>query len=176
MKKLIIYSSGGLANRLFPLASGIDLANAMGRELYVYWPLDFRCGGDFNDFYEDKIKFIEEDFLNSLPKDNTEVFCRFQASVENDFHIYKRSFLFNAQREGNLKIGEPTALSDVENIIYCTNDFLTNHNIDRAVEVLRRFKIKKDIVCDADLIAQELGINRSTLGVHLRGTDRKSVV
>ena len=170
MKKLICYATGGLGNRIFPIASFIEFAKKSNRELYVYWPLDFRCGGHFSDLYSDKLTFVDNDFLNSLPKQDTQVFCRFEDSVSNDYNVYKRRFLWDAKDIG-IVIGEPSLENETENIVCCTNTFLSAISQEDNEAAVKKLQIKEDIVKDADGIASTLGLSKNILGVHLRGTD-----
>ena len=47
MKKIICYCSGGLGNRLKPIASCWAIANLTGRELVVVWEPTLRCMAPF---------------------------------------------------------------------------------------------------------------------------------
>ena len=40
MKNLILYVTGGLSNRIIPMASCIEYAKITNRKMFVYWPVD----------------------------------------------------------------------------------------------------------------------------------------
>jgi len=170
-KKLICYVTGGLGNRVLPLSSLRLFAELTNRQLYLYWPLDFRCGGHFSEFYDDEIISVDESFLRALPPETTEVFCRFGDGVDNDYRVYHRSFLWDARAAGRLQMIDPSFDNEVENIICCTNTFLTNIPQEMNEFSLRNLHIKKDILQEAEQISQQLGLDKKVLGVHLRGTD-----
>jgi len=171
MRRLICYVTGGLGNRVLPLASFIEFAKRSDRELFVYWPLDFRCGAHFSELYSDELLFVDDSFLAALPVINTQIFCRFDDGVTNDYTIYNRNYLWNARAGGRLVIGEPTVDNEVENLVCCTNTFLSCIPEKDCEEAVRKLQIKRDIIEDANKIALSLGLNKNILGVHLRGTD-----
>jgi hypothetical protein len=171
MNKLICYVTGGLGNRILPIASFMEFAKKTNRELYIYWPLDFRCKGSFSDYYSDKLTFVDDNFLWSLPVENTQVLCLFPDGVSNDYLIYDRTFLWKSREAGNLIYGEPTLDNKVENVVCCTNTFLSAISQEDNEAALKNLQIKEDIIKDADDIAATLGLSKNILGIHLRGTD-----
>ena len=120
MKSIICYATGGLANRVFPLASIKRYAELTNRKFLLYWPLDFRCEANFSSLYSNKIDVIDESYLHSLSFNTTKVFSSFMDTAYNDLNIYGRSFLSYK----NIVIGEPDLNETADTIICCSNTFL----------------------------------------------------
>jgi len=167
MKKFICYLTGGLGNRIIPLGSMKEYARMTGRKLFLYWPLDFRCGGRFSSLYSEDIPEVDEDFLFNLPKESTRVFCRFPDGASNDLNIYGRKFLNSWGTIG----GEPSLDDNTENIVCCTNTFLSCIPREQSIETLKGLQIKESILEKAEKIASTLKLDKSFLGIHMRGTD-----
>ena len=125
MKKLIIYCTGGLGNRMFPVTSGLVLAEQSQRELCLYWPKDRICSMGFDELYDNKVRVVDEDFLNSLDDSTTQYHAKYQASVINDHSIYGRNFLNNKLSQGKVEVGSIVdAFSDADTILISDNNFL----------------------------------------------------
>jgi len=171
MKKLIIYTSGGLSNRVFPIASAIEFAKKTERELFVFWPIDRSCGAEFNHLYKDKLNFIGVDFLNSLEDQKTSYVSKFQDTVINDGNFYGRPFLISKLNKGLIKIGEISDDNESENIVYASNTFMENLSKEQNERSLKSLTIVEDCQQLIESLTNELGINRDVIGVHARGTD-----
>jgi hypothetical protein len=168
VKKLIIYCTGGLGNRMFPVSSGLILAEQSQRELCLYWPKDRICSMGFEELYDNNIRIVDENFLNSLDDTQTEYHAKYQASVFNDHSIYGRHFLNNKLSQGSVRVGSIVdVFSDVENILVSDNNFMDVSHQSRVKD----FNFKSTFMGKADKISHELGINTSIMGVHARGTD-----
>jgi hypothetical protein len=53
-RTLIVFSGGGLSNRIRVLISGIVLAEAMGREFAMLWQANHHCGAAFDVLFQNK--------------------------------------------------------------------------------------------------------------------------
>jgi hypothetical protein len=174
MKKLIIYCTGGLTNRVFPIASGINLARITGRELYVYWPLDNRCLANFNDLYDYDLKFVGETFLSGLDVSNSEFHSEYQASVQNDYTMYNRTFLHDKMLGGKLHINNLNIINnESENILLVTNNFIKCVTENENRKSLVEMTFKKELLELSNKYIIENGIDKNTIGAHIRGTDLK---
>lgn len=171
MKKIIIYCSGGLSNRIFPVASGIEFAKMTGRELFIYWPVDRICTAKFNELYKDKLNVIDEDFLNSLNDQETEYHSRYIESVDNDYNLYHRSFFKNKLNSGKVRINEIVKDSDVTNICFYSNTFMRIIPNKLSEKNLRNLEIVDDCKQSIENFTKELGLNKNIIGAHVRGTD-----
>jgi hypothetical protein len=172
MKKLICYTGGGLCNRILPLASFIEFSKITNRELFLYWPVDRICSGEFNNFFENNIPTVNEEFLNSLTSENTEFYCTRADSISNEVSIYNRNFLSNKATDQTLLVNqEPSIHSNYTNIVACTPLFLNCISPEKNKKAVQQLVIKKNIKEEANRIAIKLGLSKNIIGAHLRGAD-----
>jgi hypothetical protein len=172
MKKLIIYTTGGLSNRVLPIISAITLAKRYNRELLIYWPTDRACLCHFNDLYDTEFKFIDDIFLNTLNDSMIEYHVKYEASIVNDNKIYGRTFLFNKHNENKVNLDHTIDFGCDSDIMIMDNNFIhgsTTH--EENVTELQNLKFKKSLVDEANKIGDSLGLDDSVVGIHARGTD-----
>ncbi len=68
MKRLVCYCSGGLANRVRPLAAYRALAERLGRQFSFIWHPDVTCGARFDAFFrDDSLRELEDGEACALP-------------------------------------------------------------------------------------------------------------
>lgn len=171
MKKIIIYTSGGLSNRVFSIASGIEFSRITNRELFIYWPIDRAMPANFSDLYKDKLNFIGEDFLNSLNDSVTEYHSKFLDTVENDYNFFGRTFLRNKYQQGRIIIGDIVNESNVENICLASNTFMEIIPIEISKHNLRKLNIVDDCAYIIEEFIKNNKLDKKVIGVHARGTD-----
>jgi len=174
MKKLIIYTCGGISNRIFPIVSGIEFAKMTNRELYVYWPVDRACPAKFHDLYKTPLNIVEEDFLNDLNDKSTEYHSKYMDSIENDFVFFQRSYLMDKFKRNLLSIGSTIRDTNSENILFVSNNFLEIIPKQINEKKLKELKIADDCNTIVENFIKQEGINSNTIGIHIRGTDFKS--
>jgi len=172
MKKIILYVTGGLSNRVFPLASVLEFTKITNRELFVYWPIDNRCGANFKDLYKDNnISFIDDDFLNSLDDSKTKYYSEFEDGVLNDFNVYHRNFLFNKYKAQKLIVGALNFDLDVENICFTSNTFLNFVSLEISKNILKNFKVIDECLEKIEYFKNLLNLDEHIVGAHIRGCD-----
>lgn len=171
MKKLIIYATGGLSNRIFPIASGIILAEKHQRELFIFWPNDSICLGNFSDLYHKEIKRIDMEELKNLNDDNTKYHVKYDATTTNDNSIYGRTFLTNKRIEGKTLVNKPINFDGSHDILIADNFYLNGISEDENKQSLVSLKFKDKFINKANELSESLGLNKSVFGVHARGTD-----
>lgn len=172
MKKIILYVTGGLSNRVFPLASSLEFTKITNRELFVYWPIDNRCGAHFKDLYKDNnISFIDDDFLNSLDDSKTKYYSEFEDGVLNDFNVYHRNFLFNKYKAQKLIVGALNFNLDVENICFISNTFLNFVPLEISKNILKNFKVIDECLEKIEYFKNLLNLDEHIVGAHIRGCD-----
>jgi hypothetical protein len=171
MKKLIIYTSGGLSNRIFPIASSISLSKKYNRELLIYWPIDRCCLGHFNDLYDTELNFIDDVFLNTLIDDETEYHTKHHASVINSRDTYGRTFLSNKLDGGKVLINRPINFEGDSDILLLDNNFMSTVTYEENISELQNLKFKEDIINKSNELNSVIGLDKSVVGIHARGTD-----
>lgn len=171
MKKLIVYATGGLSNRVFPIVSSIVLANKHQRELFIFWPNDRICLGNFSDLYDKEIKRITVEGLEQLNDDNTKYHVKHDATTTNDNSIYGRTFLTNKRGEGKTLVDQPIDFDGPHDILIADNFYLNDVSEDENKQSLLSLKFKDKFINKSNELSEELGLNKSVIGVHARGTD-----
>jgi hypothetical protein len=174
MNKLICYTGGGLCNRILPLISFIELSRIENRQLLLYWPTDRICESKFNDFFDNDIQIADLDFLNSLKNEDTQFYCKRYDAVINEVKLYNRKFLSEKMKQNVLMIGEQDDFlikNNYKNILACSPIFLNCIRLKENLNISDYLSIKKDIVNDAYNVINELNINKTIIGAHLRGSD-----
>ncbi|MEI8348667.1 MAG: hypothetical protein WCI77_00800 [Candidatus Omnitrophota bacterium] len=67
-KYIIAYAHGGISNRIKCVVSALRWANALKREVALYWPKDYTCNCAFQDLFENKITEIGSDVYENFEK------------------------------------------------------------------------------------------------------------
>jgi hypothetical protein len=172
LKNIICVCTGGFGNRIRPLSSCAKIAKMTGRALKVWWVNDHRCGMDFNELFENKFDFVDESFIDSI-RDSGKCYIHSIDSIRLSARI----------------IGIPLLSDSCERFPYThvntirrfinndkeKNVFVFSDNFMRYEEQDRDFiwnlspviKIQNKI----DEYAENLGLDKSVVGVHARGSD-----
>jgi hypothetical protein len=168
MNYIINYSSGGLGNRLIPLASCGLLANILDRKLGVYWPSTTRCMGQFKNLFLNDIQEIDISVLN--PND-----CVIYSKPEYVYHDATLNGINHLLNMYNLIGCRP--LDEISTninhskkfIIVYNNTFLSGfEDVSNFLKELNPIKNLKNII---DAFATKNKITKETIGVHARSTD-----
>jgi len=171
MKKIICYCSGGLGNRLKPMASCYVLSLLTNRQLVIVWEPTLRCMAPFNSLFSNAMPHIEEKSLNTLY--NVKIFCPDGAAdyESNLNNVYGLRDL--ARRVGTSLLDTKAIINEhSENIIVFSNTFLPDISIASHKSFFMYFlKINRDIVDKVDAFWKESGLTKDFTGVHARGTD-----
>jgi hypothetical protein len=167
MKKLICYAAGGLANRVLPLASAIEYARESDRELLLFWPRDFRCDANFHNLYDEKIKTVDESFMNTV---SAKYYVKDPTTISNDVRLYGRTFLQGKPTEYREPQHDPN-VAKFDTVVVCSNTFLDEVSISLSKQSLKRLEIKKRLKYSVESLSSSLGLNKDVLGMHVRGTD-----
>ena len=174
MKTIINYCSGGLGNRLKPMASCYAISQLTNRELQMYWHPTTRCGGIFNKLFTNDIKNIEIDKLVEL---NDVKIYSYQSYIDHDANLNGNHQLKRlSERFPVIPLSRSNEIltDEAETIIVYDNGFL--NGIDSNITtnffgVLNpNDKIKSSV---KEFCSQNL-INTGVIGVHARGTDFES--
>lgn len=171
MKKIICYCSGGLGNRLKPMASCYALSFLTKRKLVIVWEPTLRCMAPFNSLFSNSIEHIEEKNLNSLT--NVKVFCP-EGADDYESNLNKVYGLRDlVKRVGSSLLDTKAIINDqTENIIIFSNTFLPDISIQSHKQFFIYFlKVNKEITNKVDAFWVNSGLDKDFIGVHARGTD-----
>lgn len=170
MNYIISYASGGLGNRLLPLASCIELSKSLGRNVGIVWNSTNRCEGEFNSLFDNKISFDLKSLLNVNPSEIS-IYTN-ESYLLHDYNLNKNPDLHDLY----LKVGvtELNLINKIYNdnrkfiIIYDNNSFLGLSQIYQSLKTLTPTQFILNYINNFVL---ENNINKSVVGVHARGTD-----
>lgn len=170
MKYIISYASGGLGNRLLPLASCMELASKLGRKVGVIWNLTNRCHSRFNALFTNNIETKLCSFKD-IPTSSLKIYSN-PTWIYDDWVMYKNDELY--------KLSNNTELINLENlqtiwedehdyiIIYHNTTFLNLNNTTKYLNSL----------CPTQYIQEEVrkfittnNLNKEVIGIHARSTD-----
>ncbi len=120
MKRLVCYCSGGLANRVRPIAGYRALAERLGRRFSFVWNPDFTCAAPFDAFFhDDSITQLSEQEACRLPRG--EIFSR-RDSFENAKVLDPGFFpAFSSRHEVRDLVVKDIAASKVETVVVLDN-------------------------------------------------------
>lgn len=145
---LYVAATGGLCNRLFGIATCVPKAKAESRLIKVYWPLNGEDGtsAKWNDLFEDPLDMFSEWDLYWMMDimHNVRWIERIEDAYENT---------------------DSSKIVVMKSCCDCfTNRSFTGYDMTESVKWLNGLKIK------SHLLEKSLsyGVDRSTLGVHLR--------
>ena len=172
MKKLIIYATGGLSNRIFPIASGIVLATMYNRELFIFWSnYDSVCLVNFSDLYTNDMNFISMEELEGLDDENVKYHIKHDATITNDNKIYGRTFLDKKRSQGKAIINKTIDFEGVHDILIADNFYLNEISNDKNKKSLLSLNFKEKFINKSNELSEILGLDKSVIGIHARGTD-----
>lgn len=160
MKKIFIFTDGGLGNRLNSLVGGLITAEITNSSPVICWPTNNWCGCLFEDLY-----------LSSLPVT--------QNNLHSVFLDDDRNYLIHENQSGrslkNVFSHSTKALNHLRNadtdIVYYHNRIPDFYNAEKVLNYLKTLKIKESILSVAEDFCDSNAITRATKGVHIRKTD-----
>ena len=157
MKNLYIYCDGGFGNRYGTLLGGLHVANHHNLNPIINWRNTSSCRLPFNKIFDSDLEVIDE------PLDN---FSHCILMMHEDF----------IQGKENHNINSFGSVDDLP--IGRLDDHLYNNNwIPEWIDEKSIVNIGKDLIFSdsikrfAEIFTSKHGINRFTVGIHLRATD-----
>ncbi len=171
MKRLICYSSGGIANRIRPISCCLQLAEKSKREFFIFWEQSYRCEAHLNDLFENNFKYITKEEMLKL--DSYTIYCG-RSDSRHVYEAFGESLLEDLIKiHGTSSIGAHAMdLTDQkENVVIISNGYLTNTDMNITKQFIRNLKPIKKIQDKIDRLEKELQISTEVIGVHARGSD-----
>ena len=166
MRRLIVYGTGGLCNRLRPMASAIELAHTFDRELLIFWNKEPHCTAPFQDLFDttqwntiNANEFRTLGYTYDLPILMPEI-KKYQRDM---------SIRYSWTKERNM------IASSQENVLYLSNNFDDKFERESCRNLRAFFRPKSEIASRIQCIAEDLDIDKQTIGIHARGTDMSGV-
>jgi hypothetical protein len=171
IKRIINWCSGGIGNRLRPLASCHAVSKVTGRKLSMCWQPTMRCMTHFNDLFLDDIEMLSYDDISKL--ENVSIYSE-AAYIRHDASLNGNPALLNLFNKFGCKTLDQTVhigSDEAQNIIVYDNNFFGSFDITTAHTFIKSL-IPLDII--QKKIDDFLNINpidKTWIGVHARGTD-----
>lgn len=162
MRRLIVYGTGGLGNRLRPMASAKVLAKQYDRELLVYWNKEPSCTVPFQDLFNaTEWNVINRNEFKALGYDHKwSPLMPVIKKIQTDMAI--KYGWDNGQRQ--------LLSTDVENVLYLSNNFDEKVKKD-SISWLKRFRPNYSVQVVINELVKSLNLSKEVVGIHARGTD-----
>jgi hypothetical protein len=156
----VVLCDGGLGNRI-PLLVTARVLHRQGIANRICWPTNMWCGASIQDLFEPFDQDVIAHNLLTLVSD----------------HNFENYFMHERQ-VGSVNFKNPNSFFETgeapNNFLLYSNTFpswVTSNGIKEGLQSLR---LKWDIVERAVSLISQLSIDRSVMGLHIRGTDLKS--
>lgn len=156
----VVLCDGGLGNRI-PLLVTARVLHRQGIANRICWPTNMWCGASISDLFESFDQDVIEHNLLTLVSD----------------HNFDNYFMHERQ-VGSVNFKSPNSFFETgeapNNFLLYSNTFpswVTSNDIRDGLQSLR---LRRDIVERAVSLISELLIDRSVMGLHVRGTDLKN--
>lgn len=175
-QRFLVYCTGGLGNRLRPLASAMAFCRLSGRELLVYWDTVTPNGflTPLNELFEDRFtEFTLQDF-RSLKGNSLGLFTEKGAGhgAQRLASRYGRYELMQLADTNKLRQTRELGLGETsDTIVFYDNNYATGLPMELSIRFLRSLKPKKDLMRIIFDKASTMKLNPTMKGVHARGTD-----
>lgn len=171
VKRLIAYMSGGLGNRLKPLASCMWYARQTNRELVICWPTFLRCLASYSDLYQTPIQQITlleleklQDVKMYIPQDAAD----YEFNLNGTNSLRKLYYTYGGTELTQIR---NMRHQNQENIVVFANGFLPGVSYEDNKECLQSLEPIDTIRHMYHKFQCEFPIDKSFIGVHARGTD-----
>lgn len=160
MRRMFVFSDGGLGNRLNSLIGGLMSADYTSSQPIICWPINNWCGCNFDDLYSTNLVVTNDNLHSVFLEDNRHYIIHDNQTDKKLINQYYHSL----ESLDKLK-------NTSEDIVYFHNKIPNYFTENLFYEKLKNFKIKKNIIEVVDKFCIENNITRQTKGVHLRKTD-----
>ena len=160
MRKMIIFSDGGLGNRLNSLIGGLVAAEKVGCTPVICWPVNNWCGCSFEDLFVSNLEILDKG-VNDVFLDDDKIYLTHDNQVGK---VLKNKFDHSTE---SLELVRKMS----EDIVYYHNKIPSYFSEDDVIKKLKTFKIVSSILIPAKSFCYQHNIGKKTKGVHLRKTD-----
>ncbi len=171
MKKLIVFATGGMCNRLRPIASAVEMAKRLNRELLVFWECDFRCPAHFKDLFKNKLNIVDAKYMIGL-KDVT--LYAHPDDIAADARIFGRNILqvlYSKYGVSNVGCNSMIEDDENENIVFISNTFLKQVPMEKNIAWLKSLRPVDDIQKRIDDFLEKNKLDKKVIGCSVRGSD-----
>jgi len=176
MKSIIVYCTSGLGNRLRSLSSAYAIAKKTDRTLKIYWDniIPNGCLSPWGELFENKIEQITNEEMRVL--DDCKVCSDEYDADREDWYFKNPTLKILKDKYGSYGKDGATLTDKQKNIIIFNNNFLSAITLEESYEFLKLLKPKKDILDKINQYINILGLDKTIIGIHARGTDFSSTL
>jgi hypothetical protein len=172
--KIINWCSGGLGNRLKPLASCAVIAKETGRQLGIMWQPTMRCQTHFHDLFKNDIEEFDNESIKQL--DSVHIYTE-RPYISHDANLNNLNGLLTLS--GRFDVSSLSETSNIRsnrlnNIITYSNDYLAGYDQAACNNYLKELTPVDYIKEEVETFCRLHSIDKSFIGVHCRGTDFES--
>lgn len=160
MRKMIIFSDGGLGNRLNSLIGGLIAAEKIGCIPVICWPVNNWCSCSFEDLFVSNLQILDKG-LNYIFVDDEKIYLTHNNQTDK---VLKMKFNHSIESLELLK-------KMSQDIVYYHNKIPSYFLEDDVIKKLKTFKIVPSILIPAKSFCDQYSVGKKTKGVHLRKTD-----
>ena len=174
MKRIINWCSGGVGNRLRPLAACHSFAKQTGRTLAACWQPTTRCMTYFHDLYENEIELLE--FKDIANLESVSIYSE-KEYIVHDAKLNGNQTLFNLMTKyGHKSLANTGQINHdtADNIIVYDNNFFAGADAQLAHSFIKQLIPLVEIQHKIGNFLKETALDKSWIGVHARGTDFES--
>jgi hypothetical protein len=169
--RIINWCSGGLGNRLKPLASCAVIAKKTNKKLGMLWLPTMRCQTHFSDLFKNEFEqFNNESFehLTSAIIYTERPYISHDAGLNNIPGLLYMSHRYPVKPLSTT----PEILTDASlNTIVYSNDYLAGYDKNECINFLKSLEPLDFLKDEIENFCKENSIDKNTIGVHARGTD-----
>jgi hypothetical protein len=154
MRKILIFSDGGLGNRLNSLIGGLLTSPLIGTQPEICWPINNWCRCHFDDLFSTELSVTSH-------------------SINEIFLDEQKIYLIHENQLGKVFTNTyPHSLDSIEKIKNLTQDIVYFHNsTEKILLSLSNFKINEKILETVNYFCENNNITKQVKGIHLRKTD-----
>ena len=160
MRKMIIFSDGGLGNRLNSLIGGLVASEKLDCTPVICWPVNNWCGCSFEDLFVSNLEILDKG-INDIFLDDDKIYLTHDNQVGK---VLKNKFDHSTETFELVR-------KMSEDIVYYYNKIPSYFSEDDVIKKLKTFKITSSILISAKSFCYQHSIGKKTKGVHLRKTD-----
>jgi len=149
------------------MASAIELAHQFDRELLIFWTNEPACPAPFQDLFDDtQWNCINADEFRALG------YTYDLPILQPDIKKYQKDMSIRYSWDN---VERKMLASMQENVLYMSNDFDPKFERESHRNLRMFFHPKPEIASRIQYIAEDLDIDKETIGVHARGCDMAGV-
>jgi hypothetical protein len=173
MLHIINWCSGGIGNRLRPLATCSAISKLTGRRLGYCWQPTLRCMTNFTDLFAQEAVWTDLSLEQVASLNDVSIYSEVYY-IEHDARLNGCNVLLDLYKRFGCKplcAAANIRTDPAENIIVYDNNFFGDFDRNDSVSFIKNLKPIDSIQNKIDSFLNTNKLDKSWIGVHARGTD-----